>query len=226
MTIFKRLYTTLTASVDQLVGEIENHDALIEATLKEQHRKLAAARVQLKRMQAREQQAADEIRLLQEKMAQWQQRALGLDDDDEERALVCLQHRQRAGEQLQRLQAHRQRYQQAVQSMSRDIRRCEQEVADLRQKHALFRARQHSSEALAVVNAMDVDIGGDLEGRFDRWEARITEREMFAETASDSDDFEQAFVEQEQREQLREELAALRRQRDGGDGQQGGSEHE
>jgi phage shock protein A len=39
MSIFKRTFTSLYASIDQMVGEIENHDALIDAAIKEQKKK-------------------------------------------------------------------------------------------------------------------------------------------------------------------------------------------
>ena len=128
MSIIKRLYTTVSATVDQLVGDIENHDALIAATVRERHKKLAAARVQLKHLQERESRAEQELAELQQKHHQWQQRAQRLANDDEARALVCLQQRQVVTVQIDRLQQHRNQYREASRRMAADITRCEEQL--------------------------------------------------------------------------------------------------
>ena len=47
MSIFKRLHTTLRSRVDHMVSEIENHDAVIEAAIREARRSVARSKVRL-----------------------------------------------------------------------------------------------------------------------------------------------------------------------------------
>ena len=47
MSIFKRLSATVVSSLDRVVGEIENNDAVIQASLTELRKKIAAAKVRL-----------------------------------------------------------------------------------------------------------------------------------------------------------------------------------
>ena len=55
MSIIKRISTSVMATIDELVGEIENHDALIKAAIDEQKKKIATAKVQLGKIRANEQ---------------------------------------------------------------------------------------------------------------------------------------------------------------------------
>lgn len=208
MSIIKRLYTTISASVDQLVGDIENHDALIDAAIREQRKKLAAARVQLKRLLERERQASGDIEHLQAKQQQWRERAVRTAGEDEAGALACLQQRHRIVEKIEQLQTHRRQYAEASHNMAADIGRCERELQDLSQKHALFRARQSSGEALNVINGMGGLSREDLCGCFERWDATLMAHEI-GSPVDEVDIFEQRFVEEENREQLRRELDDL-----------------
>ena len=52
MSVFKRLSATLFSHVDRAVSEIENHDAIIEAAIRDQQRALAKAKVRLNRLRA------------------------------------------------------------------------------------------------------------------------------------------------------------------------------
>ena len=47
MSIIKRLSATLVSNIDRVVGEIENNDAVIQASLTELRRKVATAKVRL-----------------------------------------------------------------------------------------------------------------------------------------------------------------------------------
>ena len=47
MSIFKRLSATLVTSIDRVVGEIENHDAVIQASINDIRKKVAEAKVRL-----------------------------------------------------------------------------------------------------------------------------------------------------------------------------------
>lgn len=213
MSIIKRLSTTLFSRIDQVVGEIENHDALIAAAIGEQRKKIAAARVQLGRVQTQERRLGQQLEQLQSDLARWAERAVQCADHDEARALSCMQRRKQCGEQITQLNAARQQYTTTIARMQSDISRADEELRELSQKHALLRARQSSGEALSASGAIGVADLNRLETTLDRWEVRIAQDVMLFEAAEPLDPLdtlEQEYRQEEDQAALRAELQALR----------------
>ncbi len=209
MSIIKRLTTTLFSQIDHAVGEIENHDALIEAAISEQRKKLAAAKVQLGRIQEQERRVQKQIDQLKSDGARWEKRAVQAAPEDEERALACLQRRKQTAEQVEQLVTTRREYQNTVTRMAADIASAEDELRTLSQKHALLRARQTSSEALASPRKLGVANLDDIEKTIDRWEVRIAQDGVLLDSMEPVDELEERYRTQEEDEALRGELQAL-----------------
>ncbi len=209
MSVLKRISTTLFSRVDQLVGEIENHDALIQAAITEQRKKIAAAKVQLGRIQAQQNRIQQQTSQLQQSEQRWEQRAIKEATQDEAKALMCIQRRQHIKQQISKSQQAEQEYHRAAERMIVDINRSEDELKNMSQKHELMRARQSSAEALNIVNQTSAIRSDELENSFDRWEIKITENEISSEHYDDTDLLEQAYIKEENKDILREELHAL-----------------
>lgn len=212
MSIIKRMSTSLFARVDEMVGEIENHDALIKAAITEQRKKIAAAKVQLKRLQSSEQKVSEQIAELKAKEQRWSDRAIKEAEDNEQQALACLQRRQLVREKIVKLIATRDNYQQTAAKMTSDIARCDQELAAMSQKHELMRARQSSADALNVINEVNGSSIDELETSFERWETRITQGELNVDSYELTDSLEESYLDQESNEALRTELNELLKQ--------------
>jgi phage shock protein A len=215
MSIIKRISTSLFTSIDQMVGEIENHDALIKAVISEQRKKLASARVQLRRVREKEKKARKDISDLTLKHQTWARRAVeaaGAETPDEEKALACLQRRQSTEAQIERLKSMEREYHQAGEKMSAEIKRAEEELRNMEQKHQLMRARQTSVDAVNVVNSSSVSDLEELDTSFERWEVRLAQGEYLAGGnlfEEEVDELEQSYVSEENRVSLRLELEAL-----------------
>ena len=209
MSFIRRLSTTLFARIDQVVGEIENHEALIQAAIVEQRKKIAAAKVQLSRIQANAGRVAQQIEHLEQEENNWASRALGEAAKDESRALACMQRRQQVREQIGRLQQGKQEYQQAADKMLRDITHCEQVLGSMSQKHEIMRARQSSADALNVINQLGDTPVDELDSNFDRWETRIAQQEILVDSLDSVDQFEQQYRVEENAQVLREQLQQL-----------------
>ena len=212
MSLFRRMYTTVFAQVDQMVGEIENHDALIKAAIAEQRKKVAMAKVQLARLQASEQRVSRQMKDLEDKEKSWTRRAVDEANDDEAQALVCLQRRQRIREQLARLGDNRETYNQAARKMSADIARCEEQLSSLGQKHELMRARQSGADALNIINEVSGSSIDELETSFERWEVKIAQGEIGADSFDPVDTLEDEYLGRENEAALRAELSELLRE--------------
>ena len=217
MSFVKRLSSSIFAKVDRVVGEIENHDALIQASITDQRKKLASAKVQLARLQNHQRRVEQQLEKVLQEEKRWGERAVTAAASDEKRALACMQQRHRIGEQAAQLEQARQQYQQAAIKMEEDVNRCDSKILEMSRKHALMRSRQSSAEALGSVAQSASTRVDDLEGSFDRWEVKISQEEMEAELVSETnmDPFaansalEQEYQSQEREDELREELAAL-----------------
>ena len=103
MSVFKRLSATFSSRIDHLVGQIENHDAVVEAAIRDARQAVAKSKVRLSRLKA------DGIRLRRKRAellqaeSQWTQRAKDSATQDENRALECLRRRQDCQQQITEL---------------------------------------------------------------------------------------------------------------------------
>ena len=146
MNIFKRLSTTIVSGINEAVGEIENHDALIKASITDRKKKLAAAKAQLARIQDSERKLKEQIAQLNINDRKWAQRALKEAEENEEQALTCMQRREKVIQQKDKLELMIREYQQTGLKMSKEVSRCEEDIVQLEQKHQIMRARQSSSD--------------------------------------------------------------------------------
>ena len=209
MTILKRISTSLFSTIDQVVGEIENHDALIRAAIDEQRKKIAAAKVQLNRVRNNEKRLRDQIAEYSINEKRWGQRAVKEAKTDESKALECMQRRQAAQAQIEKLKIMAGEYYCTSQKMAADIQRCEEELNAMQQKHEIMRARQTSADALNVVTRAGEACIEDLDRSFERWEVKIAQSEMHVGALNEIDLLEQEYLTEENAQNLKMELAAL-----------------
>ncbi len=208
MSILKRFSATLTSRVDQLVGEIENHDAVVEAGIRDARRAYATAKVRQARLCRDGARLQTRVDALRAQSATWRERAAGC--ADEERALECLRRAKRAGAEADALADSLREQTSTERRLAADIDALRRRVEGLEQRRGLLRSRAASADATARLAELDTHRGDDLEEIFERWEVRIGEREILSGTCTEdrlADDFEA----EEERAELRAELAALKR---------------
>ncbi len=210
MSFIKRLSTSVFARVDELVGEIENHDALIQAAISEQKKKLATAKLQLSKIQSSEQRVKQQLVKNQESIVLWEERAVKeASVGNEDKALQCLQRKQRVHSSLEKLGTMAAEYRQTASKIERDIQRCEDELKGMVQKHELMRARQSSVDAMHVINEASHRPLDDMQSSLERWEIKLTQNEMFQSSDNEMDMLEQEYVEEEHKLELKHELELL-----------------
>lgn len=90
MLIFTRLTATLVSRIDHVVGEIENHDAVIQATLNDMRQKLAQAKVHLSQVHREKERSQQKVNEQHESATRWQQRAVDCAKRDEKKAPECI----------------------------------------------------------------------------------------------------------------------------------------
>ncbi|ROS00358.1 phage shock protein A (PspA) family protein [Sinobacterium caligoides] len=209
MSIVKRLSTTLISRIDNLVGDIENHEALIKAAIDEQKKKIAAAKIQLRKIKVSETHTVERLEAEAERTLKWQQRALKEAEHDESKALLCLQRRQKGLEQQAKLREMVAEYRVTRERVAQDVAQCEGALKSLMQKHELMRARQSSVDAMSAINETGGADFDHLQASFDRWEIRLAQGEMGDRELDSIDLLEQEYRADENDQVLRLQLAEL-----------------
>ena len=209
MSIIKRLSTTLVSNIDRVVGEIENNDAVIQATLVELRRKVATAKVRLAHVHRQEANLSRQIQQRREDEQLWGERALETAKTDEAKALECVRRRLQCRRQAEKLEQGQQHYQLTAEKLARGVQEGEERLAEMGQKHTLMRARQSTAEALHAANQAGDESLQQVEDSFDRWEVKILQEEMMGESDDLLDPLDREFTHSENEQALRDELAAL-----------------
>jgi phage shock protein A len=212
MSVFKRISATLTSSVDRLVGEIENHDAVIAAGIGESRQAYAKAKVRLSRMNQEGDRMRRRLDGLRQETSSWRERALSC--DDEETALACLSRSKSAAVKAETLERTLANHRDLESRLLSEIEAVRQRIDSLEHKRQLMRSREATAEASTQLGRIDAATDPDIDDAFERWEIKVTEAELSAGTHSDRDPLETQFLKTEERAALEVELAALRRDRE------------
>ena len=212
MSLFRRITATLSTRVDRLVGELENHDAVVEAGIAETRQAYAKAKVRHSRMSQEGERLRRKLDALRKDTATWRERALAC--DDEETALACLSRSKRAAAQADSLEQTLAQHKDLETRLLREIEAVRQHIEDLEHKRQLMRSREATAEATTRIRHIDDRATLDLDDTFERWEIKVTEAEVSTGTMATQDPLETQFAAGEERAALKAELAALKRDRE------------
>ncbi len=209
MSIFKRLSATLVSRIDQVVGEIENHDAVVQVTLQDMRKHIAEAKVRLGQVHRERARLKQQIEAQQEDAGRWRERALACAGSEEAKALECLRRSRDCRQRAEKLQQALLGFEATAEKLAADIDASEQRLAQNKQKLTLMRARQSTSSALNATGEEGEDASQLLDDTFDRWEINISQAEMIGDAPQDIDPLAREFSTRELEEELRLELARL-----------------
>ena len=213
MSLIKRISTTFTASIGNVVTRVENHDAIIDASLKECRQAAARAKVQLKRVQKDTAQLTDKQQRTRKDIELWQQRAIEAATKDEAKALQCLKRKQQLESVIDQLAASRAQQQDAERSISENLKQIEHRITQVSQQRNAFKSRQAASEATKVLAQFDSDRTPCIEDTFERWESKLMEAELSTNCDTNFDPLESEFLQQEETASLKLELENLMQQK-------------
>lgn len=213
MSIFKRVTLAVSAQLDRLVGELENHDAVVEAGIRDSRRLYAQAKVRHGRLCHEGEGLRRRLAALRSDEQRWRERALDCDSkpSDEDMALECLSRARKAAEQAAALEVAYQNHLGVERRLAAQIAALRERVDTLQHRRSLMRTRQAAAAAAGRIQAADMEPTHALEETFERWEVQLTEAELGSAEPAETDTFEAAFLASEERASLRAELDALRR---------------
>jgi phage shock protein A len=209
MAQLKRWTHGFVASIDKMIVQVENHEALATSALRDLERGVARAKAQLARMQRDGQALQRALAEEREAVERWRERAKR--EPDEARALECLRRHKRARTRAIELAENEAEHRRIEQQLQRDVQALERRLDDLRRQRNTMRTRQSRAEAFSTVQGC-----GDLESPeiaeiFERWETRVVETELDSGClVAAVDGFDEEFSNAEEAASLKLELRALK----------------
>ncbi|HVY30655.1 MAG TPA: PspA/IM30 family protein [Polyangiaceae bacterium] len=212
MARIKRWTHGFVASIDNMIVQVENHEALATSALRELEQGVARSKVQLGRVERDGRTIVQALADEREAAERWRDRARR--EPDEARALECLRRFKRAEARTSELTLNHAEHERIEQQLRRDVQALERKLVELRQQRNTMRTRQSRAEAFGVAQAQGDTDGGELAQIFQRWEMRVAETEVTSGCLVASvDSFDEEFLDAEEAAALKLELAALKEEK-------------
>jgi phage shock protein A len=209
MSIFRRISTSITSSVDRAVSKVENHDAIINSALRDTQQAAARSRVRLERVRKDGHNLKTRRGNLQLAVLRWAERAKSVASQDEAKALECLRRRKDCEKQLHNLEDSIEKHDELEARIGEQVKKIEARIGEVAQQRNMMRSRESVAEAMRTINNIEGVSYGEIEDTFDRWEINLGETEIMMGAATTSDPLDSAFLTEEETTELRAELGEL-----------------
>jgi phage shock protein A len=202
MRIFQRFSHTVSASIESLLDQVENQEAVARATI--QQIEQGAARVRGHRKRAERKIAELEARLdaAASEAKVWKERAARM-PGDREKALECVKRHLAAEETGKATRAELEQQRALRDRIAADQQAVEAKLTELRGRCAALSSREARCAAEAAAEP------GDVERVFERWEARLDVTEGGVETQLHTDSLAREFGKDEERARIEAELEKI-----------------
>jgi phage shock protein A len=212
MARIKRWTHGVVASIDSMIVQVENHEALATSTLRELEQGVARSKVQLMRVERDGNALVQALAEEREAAGRWRERAKR--EEQEPRALECLRRSKRSQSRVGELTHNQTEHARMEQQLKRDIQTLERRVIELRQQRNTLRTRQSRAEAFTVAQGGGDLQNGEIGAIFERWETRVAETEVTSGClVTTSDSFDEEFLDAEEAAALKLELRELKEER-------------
>lgn len=209
MNVFQRVTATVTRSIDKVVDQLENQDAVAEATLRQVRRNAAEAKVRLAALARDRDELAAKLDSLEKVARRWTERAAKIGRADEDKALECLRRRRHAQSQITQTQTVLAEYDARVEQLGASVAQMDERLLSLTQKRNVLRTRDAVSNAQGTLRRLQEQDCDGLDAVYERWEARLLADEYATPVAAPIDEFERTLDDEEEQLSLQAELACV-----------------
>ncbi|MFK7896998.1 MAG: PspA/IM30 family protein [Myxococcota bacterium] len=198
---------SLISRVDWMVGMVENHEALADSAIRDLGRHAARARVQMGRVRADGKRLRARLGDERDALVAWRERARRLATTEEARALECVRRSKASERRIREFESRLAEHDRIEHQLAQDLGRVEEKLSAMKSQRNLMRTRESRAVALSAVG--ECQEMPELDDVFERWDTRITEREIVAGCGEESDALEWELAEEEAEDALRDELSRL-----------------
>ncbi len=209
MSFIRRISTSITSTVDRAVSKVENHDAIVNAALRDTRQAAARSRVRLERVRKDGNSLKTRYKELQLNVTRWGDRARLVAQDDEKKALECLRRRRECQKQVENLRESIAKHDELEARIAEQVQKIEARIGEVSHQRNMMRSRQSVADAMRTINKIEGVSYGEIEDTFDRWEINLGETEIMLGANAVSDPLDTEFLAEEDAEELRTELHAL-----------------
>lgn len=209
MSLIRRISATLTSSVDRAVRKVENHDAIVNAALRDTQQAAARARVRLERVRKDGRALKSRYQSLQLARSRWTERARTIATSNEGKAFECLRRRRECEKQIGNLQDSIEKHEELEGRIAEQVKKIEARIGEVAHQRNMMRSRQSVAEAMRAIHNIEGVSYGEVEETFDRWEINLGETEILMGANTSSDPLDTEFLAEEDAEALRAELNQL-----------------
>lgn len=206
----KRLVASISASFDDLVSKIENHEAIAEVTLQEIRTAAAKIRSQLNITRQRIEYLHNQENTLQQDCERWQLRAVQCGKQEHERALRCVRALEQCEQQKKALHQQIQENTRLHDELTRHLNQVEHRLTELQFKRDSLSARATRNQVTRHVEKSL--LGSTPDKIFARWEESVIADEYLTQpNYSENSDagLDAEFSKAEQQNHLEQRLAEL-----------------
>jgi len=213
MQLFKRISSTVLSSVDRAVSQIENHDAVVESMLKDLQHATAETKMRLRRVERDGKKMHQRLQDLTSEEQKWTERASACADNDEPKALACLNRRRQCREDISRLEENLKQHLETEKTLAKQQKKIEQRKNEITQQRHLMKSKEAMADARRVEAAVSGGSYGNVDDALDRWEIAISQSEYAYDDLDDDnhDSLEMEFTEREHDLDLQAELDDLKK---------------
>ena len=209
MSLIRRISATLTSSVDRAVSKVENHDAIVNAALRDTQQAAARSRVRLERVRKDGRALKTRYQSLKDAHSRWTERARSIAPNDEAKALECLRRRKDCEAQIRNLQDSIEKHEELESRIAEQVKKIDARISEVSQQRNMMRSRQSVAEAMRTIHNIEGVSYGEVEETFDRWEINLGETEILMGASASVDRLDTEFLAEEDTEALRAELNLL-----------------
>jgi phage shock protein A len=210
MNTFRRWTSSIVSSFESVIHQIENHEAMVSAAIREAEQNGGHAKAQLQRVKRDGQTMRQRALELTDQVGVWRERAKKLAQSDEPKALECLRRSKRIEKQVLELEKQEREHAKMEKDLARDLSVVEERLVALRQQRNIMRTRQSRAEALRLLQQVDSRAVSDIDDIFGRWEAQVSACEVRAQLDHSTEDLlHEELSTQEEEIELRHLLAEM-----------------
>ena len=220
-----RIVASISASYDQFITKMENHEAVADGVIGDIQEAAAHVRSEKGLVEQRRRRLQEERKKLEKEVVSWRRRAKACVEEDEGRALSCLKQAKLIERRLETLYSQEADIQQLEAKLVDYLRDVEEKLHELQARKVTLASRQARSQVVSGVDNKCGKFGS--EAVFDRWEKEIVCSEyMHLPAMSDYSDSDydntlaREFEAEEEQAALRDELSLLRAEIKAGEGKE------
>lgn len=211
MNILQRITASFSGSIENAVSQLENHEAVVHAALKDTRAMAAKAKVRLARVKQDGDKLNSKLTKLQRMETVWAERAVSVPASDEKKALECVKRRNYCLAEIETTTKAITEHKKQEQNLRETVSSIEARIGEIENAKNLLRTRQTTAEAQRAVVKLESSSSLAVDDVLERWEMSILQTEYDGSINSQIDDLDMEFEELETAEELKAQLEVLRK---------------